>query len=69
LAACSNRNNDSDIDIRSEFWIAPFRLARTRHVACLDCGVVTGYLDDATVTKLRARRAKPIKVKAIDNAL
>jgi hypothetical protein len=59
----------TEIDIRGEFWIASFRFARTRHAACLDCGVVTGYLDDATVAKLRARRAKPIKVKAIESEL
>ena len=59
----------TDIDIRGTFWFAPFRFATAHYAACLDCGIVTPYLDDATVTKLRARGARPIKAKAVDNEL
>jgi hypothetical protein len=43
---------------------------RTLHaVACLDCGVVTRYLDDATIAKLRAQAAKSSKAKASTDEL
>ncbi len=54
------------VDLRADFWIAPFRMARARHVACLECGVVTAYLDDATLAKLRSRQPRPVKPQAAD---
>lgn len=70
-AHCPHCQSDqlTGIDMRGEFWFAPFRLAKTLHVACLDCGIVTGYLDDATTAMLRARRAKSINVKATKDEL
>jgi hypothetical protein len=52
------------IDMRGDFWLGFLRLARSYHLACLECGAVSIYLDDATVAALRSRRAKPTRAKA-----
>jgi len=51
----------ADLVLSGGFWIGFLRFAKFHAAACLHCGAVTRYLDDATVATLRARVAKPAK--------
>jgi hypothetical protein len=51
------------------FFVNFLSFAVLHAVACLECGAVTRYLDDAAVAKLRAQTAKPSKAKAVTDEL
>lgn len=50
-----------DVDLGQRFFVGFIRLGHSRSVACLGCGVITQWLDYATLGALRAKAGHAAK--------
>lgn len=65
----SDQLTDLLLIFRGGLFLSFLRFAELHAAACLQCGAVTRYLDDATVKVLRTQVARRTKAKLTDDEL
>ena len=65
----SDQLTDLRLFLGGGFFVSFLVFVKLQAAACLHCGAVTRYLDDATVATLRAHLAKPPKASSTNEEL